>query len=85
MLQKAGLDGVVASPQEAQGLRSLLGDNAAIVTPGVRSIGCSAWGSNACGNATKSFDAGASHLVIGRPITEADVPVRAFDEIVKGL
>ncbi len=85
LAQKAGLDGVVASPQEAETLRVLLGAHAAIVTPGVRPVGAALGDQTRVATPRKAFDAGASHLVIGRPITEADVPAEAFDAIVKGL
>lgn len=85
LAKKAGLDGVVASPQEAASLRSLLGDQAAIVTPGVRPVGAARGDQTRVATPRSAFDAGASHLVIGRPITEADIPAEAFETIVKGL
>ncbi|MDR3053711.1 MAG: orotidine-5'-phosphate decarboxylase [Coriobacteriales bacterium] len=83
--QRAGLDGVVASPQEAAQLRELLGPQAAIVTPGVRPTGASVHDQSRVSTPAAALAAGASHLVIGRPITEADDPAAAFDAIAQEL
>lgn len=81
----AGLSGVVASPQEASMLRELLGPDAYIVTPGVRPIGSATGDQSRIATPKQAFDNGASHIVIGRPITEAQDPVVAFDTIVEEL
>lgn len=81
----AGLSGVVASPQEASMLRRALGDAAYIITPGVRPAGSSLDDQSRVMTPREAFDNGASHLVIGRPITSADDPALAFETIVKGL
>ena len=83
--QTAGLSGVVASPQEASMLRETLGSEAYIVTPGVRPAGSSTDDQSRIATPRQAFDNGASHLVIGRPITAAPDPALAFDNIVKGL
>lgn len=81
----AGLTGVVASPQEAAMLREELGHEAYIVTPGVRPAGASLDDQSRVATPRQAFDNGASHLVIGRPITAAADPAEAFESIVKGL
>lgn len=81
----AGLSGVVASPQEAALLRSLLGQDAYIVTPGVRMEGSEAGDQQRIATPRDAFSGGASHIVIGRPITEADDPSAAFEAIVASL
>lgn len=81
----AGLTGVVASPQEAAMLRKELGHEAYIVTPGVRPAGASLDDQSRVATPRQAFDNGASHLVIGRPITAAPDPADAFESIVKGL
>lgn len=81
----AGLTGVVASPQEAAMLRKELGHEAYIVTPGVRPAGASLDDQSRVATPRQAFDNGASHLVIGRPITAASDPAEAFESIVKGL
>lgn len=83
--QEAGLSGVVASPQEASMLRDLLGPDALIVTPGVRPAGADLGDQSRVATPKAAFDAGASHIVIGRPITQADDPVEAFERIAAEL
>ncbi len=81
----AGADGVVCSPQEAQIMRDLLGPDAEVVTPGIRPPGADAGDQARVATPAQALLAGASKLVIGRPITEAPDPVRAFDEITAEL
>lgn len=83
--QEAGLSGVVASPQEAAMLRELLGPDALIVTPGVRPVGAALGDQSRVAMPKAAFDAGASHIVVGRPITQADDPAAAFDAIAANL
>lgn len=83
--QEAGLSGVVASPQEAAMLRELLGPDALIVTPGVRPVGAALGDQSRVATPKTAFDAGASHIVVGRPITQADDPAAAFDAIAADL
>lgn len=81
----AGLSGVVASPLEAPMLRELLGPEACIVTPGVRPAGAALGDQSRVTTPSQAFDNGASHIVVGRPITAAADPVAAFDAIAKEL
>ena len=81
----AGLSGVVASPQEASMLREVLGADAFIVTPGVRPAGSDVGDQSRIATPARAFENGASHLVIGRPITQAPDPAQAFEDIVAGL
>jgi orotidine-5'-phosphate decarboxylase len=86
--QAAGLTGVVASPQEAARLRELLGEEAFIVTPGVRPAGAALGDQSRVATPRQAFEAGASHIVVGRPVTEATDPVAAFEALateVRGL
>lgn len=83
--KEAGLSGVVASPQEAAMLREILGLNAYIVTPGVRPAGSDLGDQSRVATPKEAFDNGASHIVIGRPITGQADPGAAFDAIVKEL
>ncbi len=80
-----GADGVVCSPLEAKEMRRLLGDEALVVTPGVRPGGSAPGDQSRVSTPREALIAGASHVVIGRPVTEAPDPVAAFDEIVSGL
>ena len=66
-------------------MRELLGEDAIIITPGVRPRGAALGDQNRVATPVEAFEAGASHLVIGRPITRAADPVAAFDEIAADL
>lgn len=81
----SGLDGVVCSPQEAADMRALLGPDALVVTPGVRPEGTAALDQSRVATPAEAFAAGASHLVIGRPITRSPTPVKVFDEIAASV
>ena len=81
----AGADGIVCSPQEAQRMRELLGPDAWIVTPGIRPAGSDVGDQKRISTPAAAIAAGATKLVIGRPITQAEDPVAAFDAIVAEL
>ncbi len=81
----SGLAGVVASPQEASMLRDSLGSDALIVTPGVRPVGSDMTDQSRVATPMQAFAAGASHIVIGRPITQAEDPRAAYNAIVESL
>ena len=83
--KNAGISGVVASPQEASMLREILGPRSYIVTPGVRPPGVDKGDQSRVATPQEAFANGASHIVIGRPITRAADPAEAFDAIVSGL
>jgi orotidine-5'-phosphate decarboxylase len=70
----SGCQGIVASAREASALRAELGDNFAIVTPGVRLPGGSHGDQARVVTPPQAIAAGASHIVVGRPITEAADP-----------
>src|SRR5437763_2314 len=69
-----GCQGVVSSAREASVLRSELGDRFAIVTPGVRPAGGNVGDQVRVVTPAEAIAAGASHIVVGRPITEAPDP-----------
>lgn len=81
----AGADGVVCSPQEASAMRKLLGEDALVVTPGVRPAGSALGDQSRVATPASAVTAGASHLVIGRPITGSIDPVAAVEAIVSEL
>lgn len=76
-----GLDGVVASPQEAEAIRARVPDDFLIVTPGVRPAGAALGDQVRVATPEAALKAGASHLVIGRPISQADDPFAAAQAI----
>jgi orotidine-5'-phosphate decarboxylase len=71
---QSGCGGVVASAQEAAHLRQMLGTGFAIVTPGVRPAGTDAGDQARVVTPKAAIEAGASHVVVGRPITAASDP-----------
>lgn len=81
---ETGVDGIVCSPQEAAEMRALLGEDALIVTPGVRPSWAEAGDQARVATPAEALEAGASHLVIGRPITAADDPAAAVARIIEG-
>jgi len=85
LAKEAGISGVVASPQEARALRVILGESAYIVTPGVRPAGADAGDQSRIATPAQAFENGASHIVIGRPITKAADPVAAFAAICEEI
>lgn len=70
----AGIDGVVSSPLEASAIRAIVPESFLVVTPGVRPKGTDVGDQKRIATPSNALDWGASHLVIGRPITQADDP-----------
>lgn len=81
----AGSDGIVCSPMEAHQIRELLGPDALIVTPGVRPAGSDVGDQKRIATPSRAIEAGATKLVIGRPITQAKDPVLSLESIVEEL
>ena len=81
----SGLDGVVCSPLEAAAIRERQGGNFLLVTPGVRPATASLDDQKRVMTPADAVQAGATHLVIGRPITAAEDPVAALEAINKTL
>lgn len=85
LAQDNGIDGIVCSPMEAESMRTLLGPDAWIVTPGVRPAGAALGDQSRVATPAQAIERGASHIVVGRPITGADDPVVAYEAIVSEL
>jgi len=85
LAKQAGLDGVVASPQEAAAIRAACGKDFMIVTPGVRPVGAALNDQSRIATPASALTSGASHLVIGRPITAAEDPREAALSIIKEM
>ncbi|PKQ29996.1 MAG: orotidine-5'-phosphate decarboxylase [Actinobacteria bacterium HGW-Actinobacteria-10] len=83
LARDAGVSGVVCSPLEAASMRKMLGPDALIVTPGVRPSGSDVGDQSRVATPRAALEAGASHLVIGRPITADPEPGAAFERIVE--
>ncbi len=82
LAQEAGLDGVVASPQETVALRRACGKIFLIVTPGIRPATAAGHDQARVSTPAAAIQAGADYLVVGRPITQASDPVTAAETIV---
>ena len=78
----AGIGGIVASAQEAAGIRKIIKPDMAIVTPGIRPSGSAAGDQKRVMTPGDAISAGATHLVVGRPITAAPDPRAAAEAVL---
>jgi orotidine-5'-phosphate decarboxylase len=86
LAKQAGLDGVVASPQEIGPIREqVAGGDFIIVTPGVRPAGSEAADQRRIGTPAQAIRDGADYLVIGRPITASGDPRAAAERIIEEI
>jgi orotidine-5'-phosphate decarboxylase len=81
LAQESGLDGVVCSAMETQLLRKYCGSKFSLVTPGIRPLESSLDDQSRVMTPDAAIKAGASYLVIGRPITKAMDPLQALLDI----
>lgn len=83
---EAGADGVIASPQEAEAIRALPeARGRLIVTPGVRPQGAAQGDQKRTATPAAAISAGADHIVVGRPIWQAEDPRAAAHAILAEL
>jgi orotidine-5'-phosphate decarboxylase len=82
---KCGCGGIVTSAREAARVRQDLGDGFAVVTPGVRPAGAEHADQARVVTPSEAIAAGASHIVVGRPITQAKDPAVAAREILNEI
>ena len=82
LARDCGMDGVVASAHEAAIVRRESGSSFLIVTPGIRPESSAADDQRRVVTPADAIRAGADILVVGRPITAADDPGRAAEDIV---
>ena len=85
MARAAGLGGVVASAREAAGIRQACGDDFVIVTPGIRGAGAPRDDQARTLGPAEAIRAGATYIVVGRPIIAAPQPRAAADAIVEEM
>ena len=81
---EAGADGVICSPREAAAIRALPGSRL-IVTPGVRPAGAALGDQKRVETPAAAIEAGADHIVLGRPVWQSPDPRAAAQAILAGL
>jgi orotidine-5'-phosphate decarboxylase len=77
-----GIDGLICSAEEAAKLRTIVGPERLLVTPGIRPTGASTGDQKRIMTPKAAISAGADYLVVGRPILEAVDPKAAADQII---
>jgi orotidine-5'-phosphate decarboxylase len=85
LAQIAGCQGIVTSPREALLARKSMGEGFAIVTPGVRPAGAETHDQQRTATPAQAIGNGASHIVVGRPITHAADPAQAAQAIISEM
>lgn len=85
LAKQAGMDGVVCSPLEIDLVRKGCGEDFALMVPGIRPAGSDKGDQKRVMTPKEALDAGATHLVIGRPITGAEDPAQAIRDIQGNL
>ena len=83
MAEESGLDGVVCSPLEAGKVHDYCGKNFVTVTPGVRFAGGEVGDQKRVTTPAKAKELGSDYIVVGRPITAAEDPVKAYEKCVE--
>ncbi|MEO0547887.1 MAG: orotidine-5'-phosphate decarboxylase [Pseudomonadota bacterium] len=83
--KEAGMGGLVASAQEAEAVRSIIGPDMALVTPGIRPADAAADDQKRVMTPSDALRAGASHLVVGRPIMAASDRKRAAESVLEDM
>jgi orotidine-5'-phosphate decarboxylase len=85
LASESGADGLVCSPREASSVSGIVGASGLIVTPGIRPAGAALGDQARAETPTFALRAGATHLVVGRPITQSADPVAAASAIVEEM
>lgn len=85
MAQRAGCDGVVASPREIESVKGACGDEFLVVTPGIRPSWAEADDQKRTLRPREAIAAGADYIVVGRPITRADDPRAAAQRVLEEM
>jgi orotidine-5'-phosphate decarboxylase len=82
---EAGMRGFVCSPHEVAAVRALTGAEGVLVVPGIRPAGAESGDQKRMATPASALSAGASYLVVGRPITQAPDPAKAAEAILQEM
>jgi orotidine-5'-phosphate decarboxylase len=85
LAMRAGADGIVCSPEEVAEIRRELGPEPLLVVPGIRPEGMSVGDQRRTGTPRDAIAAGATHIVVGRPLRDAPDPAAAADAIAAAI
>lgn len=85
LTKEAGLDGVVCSSFEIEAIRDACGEDFILMVPGIRPEGSDIGDQKRVMTPRQAMDKGATHLVIGRPISQASDPAQAVQKILEDL
>ena len=85
LTQAAGLDGVVCSSHEIEAIREACGDDFILMVPGIRPAGSAVGDQSRVMTPKEAIDKGATHLVIGRPISQSDNPAKSAQDILDSI
>ena len=85
LAKESGMDGVICSPEEVKTLRASLGPDFILMVPGIRPEWAAANDQKRAMTPRQAVDAGATYLVIGRPITKAENPAQAAARVMAEL
>lgn len=85
LTQEAGLDGIVCSSHEIEAIRKTCGDDFILMVPGIRPAGSNTGDQKRVMTPREAMDKGATHLVIGRPISQAKKPANSAKDILESL
>ncbi len=85
LTKESGLDGVVASPLEVELIKQACGEDFITVTPGIRPLGSDAGDQKRITTPDQAFSMGSDYIVIGRPVTKAQNPAIAMQDIIGSI
>ena len=85
LTQEAGLDGVVCSAREIEAIRAACGDDFILMVPGIRPAGSDIGDQSRIMTPHEALQKGATHLVIGRPISQSENPAQTAKNILESL
>ena len=85
LAKKNSLDGIVCSANDVRGVKELLGKDFVTVTPGIRSSNSSKDDQSRVSTARNAIENGSDYIVIGRPITQSNNPMKSLDSIIKEI